>query len=57
MAYDIVSPRLVVKAMQDSGFKNAAYALAELMDNSIQAGADIVELLCVEEEQIVKMFG
>jgi hypothetical protein len=25
--------------MRDNGYKNAAYALAELMDNAIQAGA------------------
>jgi sensor histidine kinase regulating citrate/malate metabolism len=45
---DIVPTHLVVKAMRDSGYKNAAYAIAELMDNSIQAGATNVELLCGE---------
>ena len=39
---------LAVKAMRDNGYKNAAYALAELMDNSIQHGAKNVELLCAE---------
>ena len=34
--------------MRDNGYRNAAYALAELMDNSIQAGAKNVELLCGE---------
>ena len=34
--------------MRDNGYKNAAYAIAELMDNSIQAGAKRVELLCAE---------
>lgn len=43
--HDIVPAHLVVKAMRDSGYKNAAYAIAELMDNSIQAGATKVELL------------
>lgn len=46
--YDIVPTHLVIKAMRDSGYKNAAYAIAELMDNSIQAGATEVELLCGE---------
>jgi Histidine kinase-, DNA gyrase B-, and HSP90-like ATPase len=46
---EIVPAKLAIKAMMDSGYKNAAYALAELMDNSIQAGAKIVELLCVEK--------
>jgi hypothetical protein len=39
--------------MRDNGYKNAAYALAELMDNSIQAGATQVELLCGEKKQQV----
>jgi len=47
--HDIVPTHLVVKAMRDNGYKNAAYAIAELMDNSIQAGATQVELLCGEE--------
>ena len=51
---DIVPAHLAVKAMRDNGYKNAAYALAELMDNSIQAGATRVELLCGEREQFVE---
>jgi len=50
MTFSIVPAHLAVKAMRDNGYKNAAYALAELMDNSIQAGADTVELLCGEME-------
>ncbi len=53
MKHLIVPPHLAVKAMRDNGYKNAAYALAELMDNSIQAGATKIELLC--EEQIVQL--
>ena len=45
---EIVPARLAIKSMMDSGYKNAAYALAELMDNSIQANANYVELLCIE---------
>jgi hypothetical protein len=48
--FDFVPAHLVVQAMRDSGYKNAAYAVAELMDNSIQAGAGAVELLCAETE-------
>lgn len=44
----IVPAHLAVQAMRDNGYKNAAYALAELMDNSIQAKATMVELLCGE---------
>ncbi len=51
--HDIVPAHLAVKAMRDSGYKNAAYALAELMDNAIQAGASEVELLCGERTDFV----
>jgi hypothetical protein len=50
MAYEIVPASLAVKAMRDSGYKNAAYAIAELVDNSVQAGSTVVEILCQEEE-------
>jgi hypothetical protein len=48
--HDIVPVHLVVQAMRDNGYKNAAYALAELIDNSIQADANGVEVLCAEKE-------
>lgn len=48
MTNDIVPAHLAVQAMRDNGYKNAAYAIAELIDNSIQAGASQVELLCAE---------
>ncbi|MDM0025733.1 ATP-binding protein [Variovorax saccharolyticus] len=51
---EIVPAQLAVKAMRDNGYKNAAYALAELMDNSIQAGAKRVELLCVQKTEWVE---
>jgi len=45
---------LVLDSMKDSGYKDAAHAIAELIDNSIQAGeessgATKVELICLEE--------
>ena len=46
----IVPAYLAVKAMRDNGYKNASYAIAELMDNSIQHGAKDVELLCAEND-------
>jgi hypothetical protein len=49
VSFSIVPAHLAVKAMRDNGYKNAAYAIAELMDNSIQAGAKNVELLCAEQ--------
>lgn len=50
---EVIPPALAVKAMRDSGYKNTAYALAELIDNSIQAGADLVEVFCVERRVLV----
>ncbi|MFI1132352.1 ATP-binding protein [Streptomyces althioticus] len=46
--YRIVSPSLTVKAMRDSGYKNTAYALAELIDNSIDAEASLVQVFARE---------
>lgn len=40
---------LAIQAMRDSGYKNTAYALAELVDNSVQAQAKNVEIFCIEE--------
>lgn len=39
-----IPQRLAVKSMRDSGYKNTAYALAELIDNSYQAIEAIQEL-------------
>ena len=44
----IIPPNLAIRSLRDSGYKNTAYALAELIDNSIQAKATAVELMCVE---------
>ncbi|WP_435220690.1 ATP-binding protein [Streptomyces sp. Tue6028] len=46
--YSIVTSDLTVKALQDSGYKSTAHAIAELIDNGIEAGADLVELFVVE---------
>lgn len=54
MDFDIVPAALAVKAMRDSGYKNAAYAIAELVDNAVQARASVVEILCQEEEELVR---
>lgn len=40
---------LAIQAMRDSGYKNTAYALAELIDNSVQAEAKNIEIMCIEE--------
>lgn len=53
MSFSIVPPHLAVKAMRDNGYKTAAHAIAELMDNSIQAGSSEVQLLCSQESVLV----
>jgi len=50
---------LVIESMKDSGYKDAAHAVAELIDNSIQAGESLeqtvdVELICLEEMNQLK---
>lgn len=45
----IVSAKLAIDAMRDNGYKNSATAVAELIDNSIQAGGTKIELMCMEK--------
>ena len=47
----IIPPQLAVRAMRDSGYRNTAHALSELIDNSVQADAQHVEVICIEERQ------
>ena len=51
----IVNNKFFIRSAKDSGYKNAAYAIAELIDNSIQAGAKEVSLVCSDD--IVEMGG
>ena len=46
--FSIVSPKLTIEAMRDSGYKDTDHALAELIDNSVEARADLVEIIAVE---------
>jgi hypothetical protein len=51
--YDFVPAGLAVKAMRDNGYKTTAHAVAELIDNSVQATARLVEFFAVEEPALV----
>ena len=42
-----------IRALRDSRYHNTAYAIAELIDNSIEADAPQIELLCMEKTQPV----
>lgn len=47
--FSIVSPKLTIEAMRDSGYKSTDHALAELIDNSVEAAADLIEVIAVEQ--------
>ncbi|MFQ5469985.1 MAG: ATP-binding protein [Gammaproteobacteria bacterium] len=58
MAHKIFPAELTIKSMKDSGYKDAAHAVAELIDNSIQAGLDFgketsVEVICLESKNLI----
>jgi len=53
MPEDIIPTELAIRAMRDSGYRNTAYALAELLDNAAQAKASLIEVFCVEETEII----
>ena len=43
-----------IRALRDSRYHNTAYAIAELIDNSVEADAEQIELLCMEKIQPVR---
>ena len=46
-------PGLTLRALRDSRYRNPAYALSELVDNSIDARARHIDVLCFEREELV----
>jgi hypothetical protein len=58
MPHEIIPQHLAIKAMRTSGYRDTAHALAELIDNSLQAGEDAntctqVEVLCLDKTELV----
>ena len=51
----VIPPNLAITAMRDSGYKNTAYAIAELVDNSQQADASQIEIICIQGRERVGM--
>lgn len=56
--YKIFPIELALDSMKDSGYKDAAHAVAELIDNSIQAGEELdrqisVEVICLEKDSLI----
>jgi hypothetical protein len=50
MSNRFLSAETVIESLRDNGYNNTAYALAELIDNSLQAMATRVEVGFVEEQ-------
>ena len=46
-SFSIVDPKMTVAAMRDSGYKSTTHALAELIDNSIESEAAVIEIFGV----------
>lgn len=47
--YKILSGKNLIESLRYGGYKNAAHAVAEIIDNSLDAKATQVELLCLSE--------
>lgn len=54
MAHEIIPQHLSITAMRSSGYRDTAHAIAELIDNSVQAGDQLpsemteVEVICID---------
>lgn len=46
-SFSIINTQMTVRSMRDSGYKSTRHALAELIDNSVEAGATEIEVFAV----------
>jgi len=46
----VFSGQYLAKSMRSSGYRNTAYALAEIIDNSVEAKAKNIEVLCYQKD-------
>jgi Histidine kinase-, DNA gyrase B-, and HSP90-like ATPase len=51
---EIIPPSLAIASMRDSGYRDAAHALAELVDNAVEATAGNIEILCTDKIERVE---
>ena len=49
LSFSIIDTIMTVAAMRDSGYRSTTHALAELIDNSIEAGANAIEIFGVSQ--------
>jgi len=56
MSNRFLNAATVIESLRDNGYNNTAYALAELIDNSLQAKATRVEVGFIEKQQDSKAY-
>lgn len=50
---EVIPSRLAITAMRDSGYRNTAYAISELIDNAQQAEASEIDVVCLEVNRVI----
>lgn len=52
--FSIIDTRMTVESMRNSGYKSTTHALAELVDNSIEAGATAIEIFGISRAHVIE---
>ena len=50
LSFSIIDTQMTVNSMRDSGYKSTTHALAELIDNSIESGATMIEIFGIARQ-------